>query len=43
MELSEVVTEEKEGVTTAWCWWAIPGTDIKGSGPIKVCVKDYMR
>lgn len=36
MELSEVVTEEKENVTTAWCWWAIPGTDIKGSGLIKV-------
>ena len=36
MELSEVVTQEKEGVITAWCWWAIPGTDIKGSGLIKV-------
>ncbi len=36
MELSEVVTQEKEGVITAWCWWSIPGTDIKGSGLIKV-------
>ena len=36
MELSEVVTEEKEGVLTAWCWWAIPGTQFKGSGLIKV-------
>lgn len=36
MELSEVVTEEKEGVLTAWCWWAVPGTQIKGSGLIKV-------
>ncbi len=36
MELSEVVTQENEGVITAWCWWAIPGTDIKGSGLIKV-------
>jgi hypothetical protein len=36
MELSEVLTEEKEGVVTAWCWWAIPGTEIKGSGLIKV-------
>ncbi len=36
MELSEVVTQETEGVITAWCWWAIPGTDIKGSGLIKV-------
>ena len=36
MELSEVVTEEKEGVLTAWCWWAVPGTEIKGSGLIKV-------
>jgi len=36
MELSEVVTQEKEGEITAWCWWSIPGTDIKGSGLIKV-------
>lgn len=36
MELSEVVTQEDEGILTAWCWWAIPGTDIKGSGLIKV-------
>lgn len=36
MELSEVVTQENQGVITAWCWWAIPGTDIKGSGLIKV-------
>ena len=36
MELSEVLTDEKEGVLTAWCWWSIPGTEIKGSGLIKV-------
>ncbi len=36
MELSEVVTQEKEGEITAWCWWSIPGTDKKGSGLIKV-------
>ena len=36
MELSEVLTQEDEGVLTAWCWWAIPGTEIKGSGLIKV-------
>ena len=36
MELSEVVTQETQGVITAWCWWVIPGTDIKGSGLIKV-------
>lgn len=35
MELSEVLTQEAEGVLTAWCWWAIPGTEIKGSGLIK--------
>ena len=39
MELSEVMTDEKEGVLTAWCWWAIPGTEIKGSGLIKVGTK----
>ena len=36
MELSEVLTQEADGVLTAWCWWAIPGTEIKGSGLIKV-------
>jgi hypothetical protein len=36
MELSEVLTQEEEGILTAWCWWAIPGTEIKGSGLIKV-------
>jgi len=36
MELSEVVTQESEGVLTAWCWWAMPGTAIEGSGLIKV-------
>jgi hypothetical protein len=36
MELSEVVTQEEEGVLTAWCWWAVPGTELQGSGLIKV-------
>ena len=36
MELSEVVTQEKDGVLTAWCWWAISGSEIKGSGLINV-------
>jgi hypothetical protein len=36
MELTETITLEEEGVLTAWCWWAIPGTEIKGSGLIKV-------
>ena len=36
MELSEVVTQENQGSITAWCWWSIPGTNIKGSGLIKV-------
>ena len=36
MDLSEVVTSEESGVLTAWCWWAIRGTDIKGNGLIKV-------
>ena len=36
MELSEVLTQEADGVLTAWCWWMIPGTEIKGSGLIKV-------
>ncbi len=36
MELSEVVTKEEGGIVTAWCWWEIPGTHIKGSGLIKV-------
>jgi hypothetical protein len=36
MELSEVVTQTAEGVVTAWCWWTLPGTDVEGSGLIKV-------
>ncbi len=36
MDLTEVVTSEEEGVLTAWCWWAIPGTEIQGSGLIKI-------
>jgi hypothetical protein len=35
MAITEVVTQE-EGVLTAWCWWAVPGTEIKGSALIKV-------
>ena len=36
MQLSEVVTSEHDGNIKAWCWWEIPGTDIKGSGLIRV-------
>jgi hypothetical protein len=36
MELSEVLTQEDGDVLTAWCWWALPGTELKGSGLIKV-------
>ena len=36
MEISEVVTQEIEGVLTAWVWWAVPGTPVQGSGLIKV-------
>ena len=36
MELSEVVTRDDEDGLTASCWWEIPGTDIQGSGLIKV-------
>lgn len=36
MDLTEVVTHEADGILTAWCWWSIPGTDIQGSGLLKV-------
>ena len=39
MEISEVATKEEDGVVTAWCWWAIPGTGVEGSGLIKVGVE----
>ena len=42
MELTEVVTQESEGVITAWCWWAIPGTEIQGSGLLKVSSEGVM-
>lgn len=36
MGLTEIVSQESEGLLTVWCWWAIPGTNLKGSGLIKV-------
>ncbi len=36
MELTEILTQEADGVLSASCWWAIPGTDLQGSGLIKV-------
>ncbi len=36
LEITEVVTQEEQGVLTAWVWWAAPGTPIQGSGLIKV-------
>ena len=36
MDLSEVVASADGDTMTAWCWWAIPGTGIAGSGLIKV-------
>ncbi len=36
MALSEVVTEERDGVLTAWGWWSIAGADLQGSALIKV-------
>ncbi len=36
MELSEVLTKDDGDELTASCWFAIPGTDIQGSGLIKV-------
>ena len=36
MEITEVVTQETDGGLAASCWWALPGTDIQGSGLIKV-------
>lgn len=36
MELSEVLTKDDGDRLTASCWWEIPGTNIRGSGLIKV-------
>ncbi|MCH8155699.1 MAG: nuclear transport factor 2 family protein [Proteobacteria bacterium] len=36
MEISEVITQETDDGLSASCWWTIPGTDIQGSGLIKV-------
>ena len=35
-ELTELLTAEADGVLSASCWYAIPGTDIQGGGLIKV-------
>ena len=36
MEFSDLITQDVEGVLTAWVWWAVPGTPVQGSGLIKV-------
>ena len=36
MEISEIVTMENDEGLTAWGWWEIPGTPIKGAGLMKV-------
>jgi hypothetical protein len=36
MEITEVLISEENEITTAWCAWVIPGTNIKGAGLIKV-------
>lgn len=36
MDISEVLTQEKDGFLVASCWWAIQGTNLQGSGLIKV-------
>ncbi|MFC1628649.1 nuclear transport factor 2 family protein [Gemmatimonadota bacterium] len=36
LEITEIVTQEEEDSMTVWCWWAVPGTEIKGGGLIKV-------
>ncbi len=36
LALTEVLTSDADGVLTASCWWAVPGTSIEGGGLIKV-------
>ena len=36
LAISEVVTQENEGLIDAWVWWEVPGTGIQGGGLIKV-------
>ena len=36
IELSHVVSEEADGVLTAWAWWSFPGTGIEGGALIEV-------
>ena len=36
MEVSDLMTQDVDGVLNAWVWWAIPGTPVQGSGLIKV-------
>ncbi len=36
LEVSELMTQEADGLLTAWVWWAVPGTPVQGSGLIKV-------
>ncbi len=36
LQLTEVLTREDDGVVTAWCWWEVPGTALRGGGLIRV-------
>ena len=36
LDISGRLTEEKNNILVSSCWWVIPGTDMKGSGIIKV-------
>ena len=36
MEITEIVTSESDGILTAWAWWEMLGTPMKGGGSIKI-------
>lgn len=36
LNIYEVLTQEDENGLTASCWWDVPGTDMQGSGLIKI-------
>ena len=36
MRLTELLAKEDGDGLTASCWWTVPGTDLQGSGLIKV-------
>ena len=39
MRLSDLTTKEDDELLVAWTWWEIPGTNLEGSGLMKITLE----